>query len=995
MPKRTSKLTIFVFLLILLLGYARPVQAEPIRLDFKHAPNFAPASAAAGDAQWQDGFGFQGVGIGQVYAVAVDGDDLFVGGSFTDVGQLPANSIAHWDGHRWHALGEGIKGYVYAIAVSGDSVYVGGSFTTAGDQSVTNLAKWDRKTETWSAMGDGQGPRQGASPVEIYAITAVGQTVYVGGARFDQIDGVASNSIASYDPATNRWQALGHGVATCYSDDCSSLSTATVRAIMAGPGGKIYVGGDFKHAGNANKFIPVYGVTAWEPAAKQWSALGRGLAEDDAGSTFGAAYAFAVNGPDVYVGGQFKTAGGLAARSVAQWSTTTKKWRTLGNGVATAYSSPARVTGLALAKKTLYASGDFETAGTVAAKRVAQYDLAKGAWAAVDKGFDNGNVYTLVANADDGILIAGDFDHAGATAANRIVQWTGKAWQALGNGVQWSSILGRINAIAVGNDQRIYVGGYFTNLGGQPITNVAVWDGARWSALGDGLGTSSDEVFAVAIHGDEVYFGGSFSKAGKISASHMARWNIKTQKWSALGSGIPSGGEVYALAFDPDGMLYVGGTFDAAGNVAANNIARWDPTANKWNKLGAGIDFGYSTVYALAADNTGVFIGGDFANITVGDAEQPVNGLVYWNREKDEVSFFGQGLTRSGSSARASGTVRALAVTDDGEELYVGGEFDQAGEVAANNIALLNKEGWAALGDSVGGDNAKVQAIRAVGSTVYVGGLFEVAGTATANNLGQWDRTSQSWHTLGSGITLGGYDNGVYALAATTDALYVGGRFSLAGDKPNAGFAIWGATTSKLPANPDTGDTEPATTTQSEDDFSSAANWDLTDLPKCVTAQVAKGGLQIDLQSNKTLALIAASDPVEDAVAEVEIRHTKGAAEDYAGLVCRAQENGNFYWFLVSSSGYYRIDKQVDGEMQVIVDWTTSDALETAPNAINKIQIRCVGSELSLVINDTPVETVEDNSVQGVGYLQLVAFSTPKASKGTHFVFDNLVIAAP
>ena len=121
--------------------------------------------------------------------------------------------------------------------------------------------------------------------------------------------------------------------------------------------------------------------------------------------------------------------------------------------------------------------------------------------------------------------------------------------------------------------------------------------------------------------------------------------------------------------------------------------------------MGAGIDFGYSRVYALAADGTGVFIGGDFDSIKQGDANQPVNGLVYLGPRERRSKLFGQGLTRSGSSERASGTVRALALTDDGEELYVGGEFDQAGEVAANNIALLNKAGWAALGDSVGGDN--------------------------------------------------------------------------------------------------------------------------------------------------------------------------------------------------------------------------------------------------------------------------------------------------
>jgi len=46
------------------------------------------------------------------------------------------------------------------------------------------------------------------------------------------------------------------------------------------------------------------------------------------------------------------------------------------------------------------------------------------------------------------------------------------------------------------------------------------------------------------------------------------------ETWLPLGSGMDK--EVYALAFDSNGNLYVGGSFTTAGGVTANRIAKWD-----------------------------------------------------------------------------------------------------------------------------------------------------------------------------------------------------------------------------------------------------------------------------------------------------------------------------------------------------------------------------------------------------------------------------------
>ena len=92
---------------------------------------------------------------GVVYAIAVDGTDVYVGGNFTDAGGNPeADNIARWDGSSWHALGTGLKGTVFSIVVSNGQVYAGGRFTDAGENALADhIARWDG--HLWQALRTG------------------------------------------------------------------------------------------------------------------------------------------------------------------------------------------------------------------------------------------------------------------------------------------------------------------------------------------------------------------------------------------------------------------------------------------------------------------------------------------------------------------------------------------------------------------------------------------------------------------------------------------------------------------------------------------------------------------------------------------------------------------------------------------------------------------------------------------------------------------------
>jgi trimeric autotransporter adhesin len=101
-----------------------------------------------------------------------------------------------------------------------------------------------------------------------------------------------------------------------------------------------------------------------------------------------------------------------------------------------------------------------------------------------------------------------------------------------------------------------------------------------WSPLANG---TDGTISATCVFNDELYVGGTFTTAGNIQASNIAKWNGK--QWLALGSGFDA--SVNAICVY-NGELYAGGMFTASGTEATSHIAKWNGTA--WIPVGTGID---------------------------------------------------------------------------------------------------------------------------------------------------------------------------------------------------------------------------------------------------------------------------------------------------------------------------------------------------------------------------------------------------------------------
>ena len=607
--------------------------------------------------------GVEGAGTATINAAVPDGEGgYYIGGVFGVVNGIPRSNAARIlaDGTldpRWDPSPDGT---VWAIAVEGSTVYLGGTFTTVRQTAAAKVRR-DRAAavDATSGYASAWNPQPNDT---VYALGATESTVYLGG-LFTKVGQVNRSRAAAVDPVDGSVMAWDPN------------PTGTVRAIMVAPD-SIYLGGTFTSvrqdattaAGRSN-VAQVDAVTGYAT----------GWAPDPSADV----RAIALAGSTVYLGGAFTSVRGHDSTAVSRRYAAAIS--TAGEVRAWDPNPSNNVLALSVVDSTVYLGGSFTTVRSGAGSSVsraaaAAVDTTLGhatAWNPIVES--NKSVNALVASASS-VYLGGNFAYANLVSRSRAA-----AFDANGRVTAWDpSPSSAVSAVAVDGDA-VYLGGSFTTVRRDASTSATRNRAAAVDAT-TGFATAWDPrpsgtVTSLAVAGDTVYLSGDFTTVRR-DASTSATRNRAAAVDAATGFATAwdpnPNAAVNALAVAGD-TVYLGGDFTtvrqdssattsrryvAATEAATGFATAWDPDPN-------------GAVNALAIADGTVYLGGAFTSVQQDASTTATRRYV---AAVDAVTAFATSWDPNPNS-----TVNTVTV--DGDAVYLGGAFTSVRQDASTSTA--------------------------------------------------------------------------------------------------------------------------------------------------------------------------------------------------------------------------------------------------------------------------------------------------------------------
>ena len=345
----------------------------------------------------------------------------------------------------------------------------------------------------------------------------------------------------------------------------------------------------------------------------------------------------------------------------------------------------------------------------------------------------DGPVYAT-AVYDDGngaaLFVGGDFTTIGGVAApTGLARFDGTTWTAVGTNVLDGGTVRALSVFesALGEGERLYIGGEFFGVGTNFIALVAAYDGTTWDTLAGGMEGSVVSAFQEFDPGTgpRLYAAGSFTTAGGNFSEGIAGWSGTT--WVPIGSGAV-GGTPQSLGVHDAGSgleLYIGGSFTSIAGVAATNIARTDGATI------APLDVGVNgAVRAIQSFGSNLVVGGEFtqAGITLTSFLATWDG-VNWGAPIDAIPD-------------APVNVLLSASVDGVDQLAIGGAFVTLSGAPTSNIAFWDGSLVTPLGLGADGEVTALTEFAGPGLVppgLYVGGGFSQVEGLAASGIARYE----------------------------------------------------------------------------------------------------------------------------------------------------------------------------------------------------------------------------------------------------------------
>jgi hypothetical protein len=119
---------------------------------------------------------------------------------------------------------------------------------------------------------------------------------------------------------------------------------------------------------------------------------------------------------------------------------------------------------------------------------------------------------------------------------------------------------------------------------------------------------------------------------------------------------------------------------------------------------------------------------------------------------------------------------------------------------------------------------------------------------------------------------------------------------------------------------------------------------------------IADGVMRFDVNDIVRSPYATTKPHFSDFDLRLEARPVSGPLNNGYGVVFRLQDPQNFYRFLVSSDGFYRVDRMIDGVEKDLSTWIKSPVLNAGVGVTNWLRVVAVGEQFQFFINNQPVQ---------------------------------------
>jgi hypothetical protein len=353
--------------------------------------------------------------------------------------------------------------------------------------------------------------------------------------------GVSAAYIAYWDGASNAWRALQQGVGNTLIEQATTLAASGDLIFAAG----------LIHTAGTNY---AHNVAAW--TGTNWIVIEPGLN--------GLPTSSAVAGSNYYVSGAF-IIGSARATNIAGWNGA--QWFALPPLLDT-NGNPARITLITARSNELFVAGNFVSAGGLPATNVVLWTGTN--WVSLGDApsvTELIGALPMVADAG-GLYVLNTRMGNGGSPEEVVYQWDGANWNLLGapNGA------GRIRSLGLFQGT-LYAASTFALSGGSTSTKMDLWTGTKWDAVNWPFGQLG-YVPLMAATDHYLYAGGPWDFTASSSPGIAG---FDGANWFGLGSGLVDTdgfGAVQTIAVSGNRVI-VAGFFKTAGGKPSFRFAIW------------------------------------------------------------------------------------------------------------------------------------------------------------------------------------------------------------------------------------------------------------------------------------------------------------------------------------------------------------------------------------------------------------------------------------